>query len=161
MYLNSFAQSSKTVCDILIDPEYKGSIPVFDSPGGKSFKMIKQDFKNEDYLVFSILNQTSGFFYGTLTYSISGKAVKGWVKKATYIGTYARNYAPGTKLNLYLNPTEKSGINSIVPDWTNKLYEVTSFDKDWVYVKIVYNGKLKQGWLAPDMQCSNPYTTCN
>jgi hypothetical protein len=33
--------------------------------------------------------------------------------------------------------------------------------KDWVYVKGENNnGKEVRGWLEPDMQCGNPYTTC-
>ena len=27
--------------------------------------------------------------------------------------------------------------------------------------KIKYKGKIKEGWLEPEMQCDNPYTTCN
>ena len=162
VYFTSFAQVREKACNVLIDPEYKGDIAVYVKPFGKLDKIIKQDFKNEDYLVFNILNQDSEYFYGTLTYSISGKHVNGWIKKAKYIGTYGRNYG-GTRvrLNLYAKSTSKSLIKNIVPEWTNQLYQVTDFNKDWVYVKINYKGTIKEGWLSPDMQCANPYTTCN
>jgi len=156
----SFAQSDKKTCSLIIDPDYKGSIAVYNKPNGKMIISIRQNYKEEDFLTFNISSQTTGFFYGTLEYSISGKKIKGWIKKAKYVGIYARNYSV-TKLNLYLNPNLQAAVSSVIPDWTNQLYQVTSYNKSWVYVTIVYKGEIKNGWLSPDMQCSNPYTTCN
>ncbi|WDF53988.1 hypothetical protein [Mucilaginibacter sp. KACC 22063] len=161
IYLASFSQVRKKTCDVLIDPEYKGAIAIYTKPLGTLIQTLKQDFKNEDYLVFTILNQTSDYFYGTLTYSISEKHINGWIRKAKYIGTYARNYGKRDKLYLYTNSDFKSSIKNTIPEWTDQLYYVTDFNNGWVYVKINYKGHIKEGWLSPDMQCSNPYTTCN
>lgn len=32
---------------------------------------------------------------------------------------------------------------------------------NWVYVSNTSKGKTVTGWLGPDMQCANNYTTCN
>lgn len=158
--VTSSAQNETKTCNIIIDPDYKGDVIVYDEPYGKQRAVIKQNYKDEDFLIFNITNQTKDFFYGTLEYSISEKKVKGWVKKARYVGVYARNYS-GKKLNLYSNPSSQSHVISVIPEWINRLYQVTSYNGNWAYVEIVYNGQVRKGWLNPDMQCSNPYTTCN
>jgi uncharacterized protein YgiM (DUF1202 family) len=60
---------------------------------------------------------------------------------------------------LYQGPTKKSSKAGVL----DKEQTVMILDacKDWVYVKGENNnGKEVRGWLEPDMQCGNPYTTC-
>ena len=158
----SIENNAQTInCDLLIDPEYKGVVLVYDKPSGNETISVKHDFINQDFLTLTVIKETQDYFYGILQFAISERKTKGWLRKSKYIGTFARNYHPKFALKLYSNPSYKSKLNSIVPTWTNQIYQVTSINKDWVYVKLNYKGKLKQGWLSPDMQCPNPYSTCN
>ena len=157
----SIVYAAGETLDVIINPEYKGAVTLYDKPNGKIVTSVKHDFENEDYLIFSVSNQTPDFFYGTLEYSVSGKKLKGWVKKDSCIGTYARNYEPGKTLKLHSKASVKSEVSATVTAWTNQFYQVTAFDKGWAYVKVPYKGQVKQGWLSPEMQCANPYTTCN
>ncbi len=125
IYSCFFRSSSQKTCNVLIDPDYSGDVSIYIKPFGKPAKILKQDFKNEDYLVFTILDQNSQYFYGILSYSISGKHLNGWIKKAKYIGTYGRNYGIRTKLNLYTASSFDSPIKNIISDWTSQLYQVT------------------------------------
>lgn len=147
--------------NMIINPAYKGSVIVYAKPNGKIVASAKHNFKEEDYLIFSVTNQTSDFFYGILEYSISGEKLKGWVKKSKHIGIYTRNYEEGKSLKLMSGRSTDSKVNAIVPEWTNQFYQVIAFDQKWAYVSVLYKGQVKQGWLSPEMQCANPYTTCN
>ncbi|GHA62359.1 hypothetical protein [Pontibacter akesuensis] len=154
-------RTSETTSELLIDPEYKGNITIYDQPSGKVIAAVKQNFDEEDFLFLTATKQTTDFFYGTLEYSISGKQGKGWIKKGKFIGIYARNYDAGKTLSLYAEPRKSSKTTFTIQNYDNRLYQVTSINKGWVYVKVEHQGKIKQGWLAPDMQCANAYSTCN
>jgi hypothetical protein len=91
----------------------------------------------------------------------STQAYSGWIEKANFIGTHARNYSPEDTLQLYEKANINSNIKSIVLNWNNDWYQITSCSKSWVYVKLNLNGTIKEGWLDPEMQCNNPFTTCN
>lgn len=147
--------------DVVINPEYKGAVTLYDKPNGKIVASVKHDFEDEDFLFFTVSDQTSDFFYGTLEYAISGKKVKGWAKKGKHIGLYVRNYEARKPLELYSGTSAGSKVSATVPVWDNQFYQVTAFDKKWAYVNVTYKGQVKQGWLSPDMQCANAYTTCN
>ena len=155
------AHALEGTLEMIIQPEYKGAVVLYDRPNGKIVASLKHDFEEEDYLILSASNQTAEFFYGTLEYSISGKKLKGWVKKGKHIGTYARHYEPGKPLKLMSEASVDSKVTATAPEWANQFYQVTAFDKKWAYVKVLSKGQVKQGWLSPEMQCANPYTTCN
>lgn len=155
------AHAVEGTLEMIIKPEYKGAVNLYDQPNGKIVASVRHDFEEEGYLIFRASKQTSDFFYGTLEYSMSGIKVTGWVKKGKHIGTYARNYEQGKSLKLMSGASVNSRVNSIVPEWANQFYQITAFDKSWAYVNVLYKGQMKQGWLLPEMQCANPYTTCN
>ena len=154
--------SSKCNCEALVDFNYKGQIIVYYKPNGHSIKSLQHNFKGEDYLVLTINNDSLNFFYVDISYALTENSnTMGWIKKINAIGTYTSNYSPSDTLFLYSKPDLKSKVQSIIPDWTNQLYTISKCFGKWVYVKIKYKGQLKQGWLEPGKQCSNPYTTCS
>ena len=154
--------SSKCNCGALIDVDFKKEIVLYDKPNGKVLKTFQHNFKEEDFLILLIEKDSLGYFYVDISNALTPKGGKtGWLKKTKEIGTYARNYEPNDTLLLYSKPELVSKVQSIVPDWTNQLYTIKKcFDK-WAYVRIKYKGQVKEGWLQPDKQCDNPYTTCN
>jgi hypothetical protein len=157
------AQSStKCNCGAIVDIDFKGKIIVYDRPNGRVVKAFQQDFEKEDYLILTIEKDSVDYFYVDISNALTPKDGKrGWIKKIKEIGTYARNYQQNDTLILYSNSSLKSTPQSVVPDWTNELYTIVKCSKNWTYVRIKYKGQLKEGWLQPDKQCDNPYTTCN
>ncbi len=110
----------------------------------------------------SIDNDSLDFLHVIIGFALTEDSyISGWVKKSKAIGTYARNYRSDETLYLYSKADTKSKIFSTIPDWTNQLYTIEKCYKEWVFVSIKYKGKIKKGWLQPDKQCENPYTTCN
>ena len=46
-------------------------------------------------------------------------------------------------------------------EYNPEMYEVVDFEGKWLKVKTKINGKNYEGWLSPEMQCSNVYSTCS
>lgn len=159
----SFGQTKSSCnCRAMIDINYKNEVSIFDKPNGKIIQKLKHNFEEEDYLTLTILKDSADYYKVNISYSIKENSnLIGWLKKSNNIGTFAKNYSPKEKLNLYTKPNKKSKIKSIIPNWTNQLYIIKKCDEKWVYVKIKYKGVAKEGWLEPEKQCDNPYTTCN
>ena len=84
------------------------------------------------------------------------KSKYGWVKKGT-LGLVTRNY-DNQKLNLYDKPSLDSSTSSVLEK--EQIVRVLYACNKWAYVETISEGDVKRGWLQPDMQCGNPYTTC-
>ena len=58
-------------------------------------------------------------------------------------------------------PDKNSEIsfNIINPQWGDR-YRIINAHNGWLYIQNIYNPK-EYGWLAPEYQCNNPYTSCN
>ena len=159
--LNSLGQTSqKCSCSAIIDTEYKGDVLLFKNPNGENAQKLRHNLKDEDFLVLKIIKDSSDFFFVDISYSIKDNTTKrGWIKKFDKIGTYARNYS--NTLQLYSNPNSKSKVQTIVSEYIPELYIVKKCSDKWVFVTINYKGQSFSGWLHPDKQCANPYSTCN
>ena len=154
--------STQCNCGAIVDVDFHCKVVVYDKPDGKIVKSLRHDFQKEDYLILTIDKDSLHFFHVDISNALTPESGKtGWIIKTKEIGTYARNYQQNDTLRLYSKPELTSKVQSIIPDWTNELYTITRCFKNWAYVRIKYNGQLKEGWLQPDKQCYNPYTTCN
>lgn len=82
--------------------------------------------------------------------------LKGWVKKGSlYLNT--RNY-DGQDIVLYKRANKSSEINGLLKG--EQMVKVIDGCGKWALVEGAgKNGKIK-GWIEPNMQCGNPYTTC-
>jgi len=81
-----------------------------------------------------------------------------WILKGqVFLNT--RNY-DNQKIPLYVSPTKKSLIlDYIVNEQTVVVEDLCS---EWAFVKAFNDrGLYIKGWLESEMQCGNPYTTCN
>lgn len=80
-----------------------------------------------------------------------------WVKKGT-LGLVTRNY-DNQELNLYDSPNLDSSVSAILKG--EQIVRVLDVCNKWAYVETIdEDDGAKRGWLQPDMQCGNPYTTC-
>ncbi|WP_223650271.1 hypothetical protein [Hymenobacter psoromatis] len=159
-FFNAFSQKPNCTCEALFEYEHRSAIPIFDKPNGKVIYRVKPNLKAEDYLLMTIDREQSSFFYGKVAYAISGKSYHGWVRKSTWLGTYARNYG-GAELLLYQAPALSAPVKTHVPGFAFCLYSIRHCACAWVYVRLIFKGRAYEGWLPPAMQCANPYTTCS
>ena len=132
-------------CEGLVDTDYKGLISIYDKPNGKIKFRIKHDFKNEDYLIFTINKSWQDYFNVTLSYAINGKAVSGWVKKNKYLGTYPRAYSEGVRL--YSKPDTSYKVIGIILPENAELAQILNCTNNWTYVRLKIKGQIKKaGW---------------
>lgn len=81
-----------------------------------------------------------------------------WIQKGT-VGTNTQNY-DGQVINLHKEPNQSSKTVAKIP------YAQTVIIWDacerWAFVEGRNENRERiRGWLAPEDQCANPYTTCN
>jgi len=149
-------------CGAIIDHDFKGKIFLYNAPHGHQIKALQNDSQKEDFLMLRIDNDYLDYFHVEIFRALTpASKTSGWIKKRKEIGTYARNYEQDGTLNLYSKPDTTSHVQSVVSGYTNQLYNVTKCSKKWAYVIITFKGHRKEGWLQPDKQCNNPYSTCN
>lgn len=149
-------------CSALIDPEFLGETEVYDAPYGKLKKKIQQNLKEEDFIVLSITGRQEGFYHVVASYLIAGEIVEGWIKEDSTIGVYARAYPVGDSLRLMSAPGKSSKSQAVKIINNMQFFRVINCNADgWVKVSIQVSGEKYEGWLSPEDQCDNPYTTCN
>jgi SH3-like domain-containing protein len=157
----SVYSQSRCNCEAIIDWQYGGQVYIYDMPNGQVNDSIANDSINGDFLIVRITDIQKDYFKVTLQSSFAETQKRGWIKKANYIGIYARNYSDDVKLELYSQPDKTSKVESIVNEWIQNLYVIVDCKDYWVKVKMTSNNKRYTGWLEKEMQCANPYTTCN
>lgn len=141
-----------------MDIDYEGEKNLYDTPGGSVIKILKHNLEDEDYIGFKIISRNDSMFYVEAYYSIKGFIAKGWIKKDKYLGIYARSY--DTNLKLYKEP----GVNSEIlasEEYNPCMYQVIDSSGGWLKIKAKIKNKTYEGWISPDMQCANVYSTCS
>lgn len=156
--LNSQNISDCNCTTLLIPKQIK--IPIYIEPYGKIINRIINDTIIEDYNIILIKKQNNGFSYVEASGAIYDTSIKkGWIE-TRYLGIYTNVYS-GT-LKLYFEPDTKSKVKSTIIKPPYDLFNVIECKNEWLYIKYLdKDNKIKEGWLAPENQCSNPYTTCN
>lgn len=157
--LGAFGQKLSCSCEALLDTEYKSALQILAKPNGRVLRSVKHDFRAEDYLVLTIDQEAGDFFHGKVAYAISGRAYQGWVRKSARLGLYTRNYGPAP-LALYRQPAATAG-KIRVPAAATGFYSLRHCAGKWAYVQVAYKKHPYEGWLPPNRQCANHYTTCN
>lgn len=158
LYFYSNAQTTNTCnCLVLMDPDFSGKTELYDNKGN-IIKYVKHNFRDEDFIIFRLREDNDSLFNVSAMYTLTNGTSRGWVKKSAVIGTYLTSYTGN--IAIYSEPSKKSN-KSTIPEWTNQLVQVSACKSNWVKISLWQKGKLYIGWIPPETQCANPYTTCN
>lgn len=146
-------------CGTLLIPTQK-LIPIYEKPNGKIITQIINDTIKEDYYSIQIIKQSKGFSFVRASAAIIDTTTKtGWIE-TKYLGIYSSVYSD--TLKLFTQPDKKSKVKSVINNPPYDLLNVIDCKNGWLYIKYLdIDKRTKEGWLSPDNQCSNPYTTCN
>lgn len=146
---------------IFLDPDYSGEISLYDRPDGNVTNIVKNDISKENYILFDILLSNDSLFYVSAYYSIDNMdiPIKGWIKKNIHLGVYSRAY--NKSLFLYTRPSKDSIYIYIEKEYNPNMYVVLDCIDKWLKVRTVTEKETYEGWIPPEMQCSNVYSTCN
>lgn len=146
--------------NIFLDIEYSGSIPIYEGSNRNIIAFIKHDIENENFIQFKILKRNKTMFYVHVYKSLDENQIflKGWISKGMHLGIYSRAY--DKNLILYEDPIEKSKI-VYQEGYKADMYDVIDCHNGWLKIRTTINGKIYKGWIPPEMQCANVYSTCN
>ena len=156
--LISFKGKSLNESEVFLSLNCKMKVPLYSNTSKlKVLKYLSHNFKEEDYLLFTIKNSNDSMYYVEASHAIAGGNVKGWINKSTKVAIFPKAY--NEKLIVYNSFSKKSKKTSL-SNISGEL-NVLDYKDGWLKVKATVNGKAIAGWLPPESQCSNPYTTCN
>ncbi len=158
-WLAGHSQEHKYSVPVLMDIDFPGVKYLYDTPGGRVVRELRHNAREEDFVVFTILDKNDSMFYVSADYCIKGHIGKGWIKKDDTVGIYSRAY--NKPLVLFKSPDPGSGAECVMEEYHPGVFVVTDCAGRWLKVRVRCNGKDYQGWMAPDMQCANPYSTCS
>ncbi|MFA5473443.1 MAG: lysozyme inhibitor LprI family protein [Aminobacteriaceae bacterium] len=148
-------QPSEGTCDFgayIIDPDPKGA-NVRDAPNGKLVRTLPWQPDDPALIMVTVTG-----FKGKWLSVVLHDGTKGWIF-SELVGMSLRNYAPGAVAVLRTRPEENApAVGDIFGD-----EEVTVLGGEGKWALVQYRhprGHVLTGWLEPEKQCDNPYTTC-
>ena len=154
-------KSSKDICigDAILIPKHT-YIPIYKDKGIHIVDSIINDTIKESYPFICIYKLEGNYAYVSMGVPFNDILLekKGWVE-LKYIGTnlaYYDDVVPVMK-----QPDDKSIVVFQInkPHWGDIYPIIDAYDK-WLKIQNVYDPK-EIGWVAPEYQCNNPYTSCN
>lgn len=136
-------------------------IPIYQKNG--SCIIILDDTIKENYYNVYIMNIKNKRAYVNVSATLYDTIPKtGWVE-TKYLGIRGANWNENGSLYLYKKPSKLSKIKSTIiePPYFYSMNVLKCY-KNWLYVSFLdVDNIMKEGWLSPNNQCSNPYSTCN
>ncbi|MDB5198117.1 MAG: hypothetical protein JWO92_80 [Chitinophagaceae bacterium] len=154
--ISLFGQDNKCECGGLLDINNLKKISILKKPDGPHKYFIQNNKPKEIFYSFDILQQKNNFFQ-VIPFAMEKALDTGWIN-GSYLKIYARNYS--SKLILYSKPSSSSSSQVVIKKYNPDTYQILACRGKWVYVRLIKN-RIYEGWLDPNMQCDNPYTTCN
>jgi len=154
-------QSQECNSNGIINWESKREIKIYDKPNGIVTAVLQNDLENENFLKYKIIGTSKDFLKVNIKLEFDNETKIGWIKKRKDVGIYARNYEENIDLILYSKPDKNSNKKSVITEYYPDLYQILDCKNDWLYVKLQINEKIFEGWLQPEMQCPDSYSTCN
>ena len=135
-------------------------IPLYNHINGSSIDSIINDTINEDSVGICIKKIKRG--YAKIIYRnvlIDTIPKQGWIE-LKYLGINPAIYSG--MMMLRTEPKATAPIMNIINNpWWGSLYNIYDCTNQWLYIRTIVDGKVVEGWMAPEDQCCNPYSTCN
>lgn len=143
---------------VFLDIDYFDEIMIYDHPQGNVIKKVKNDSIKEEFVEFGLLDKNDSMFYIVARSSLTEEIITtGWIQKKSYLRIFSSVYVGKTVL--YKSPDRSSKILAEV-EYGVDSYEVIDFYDNWLKVRVKEKGKFIEGWMPPEEQCPNVYSTC-
>jgi len=145
---------------VFLDIDYYDEIMIYDYPQGNVIKRVKNDSIKEEFVEFGLLDKNDSMFYIVAHSSLTEEIItKGWIQKKSHLRIFSSVYVGKTVL--YKSPDRSSEVLVEVEEYSPDSYEVTDFCDNWLKIQVKEKGKSIEGWIPPEEQCCNVYSTCN
>ena len=152
---------------ILSDPTYVGhallvpihqDVPLYEYLGDSVPScFITNDTICENYPLIAILSITDSMAYVCVDYPLGGPSKQGFMK-TEYLGIRLAVYSDSVKVMSAPSYSSRIAFTINNPQWGN-MYRIYDAKEKWLLIQNLDN-ECEKGWLAPEYQCDNPYTTC-
>ena len=151
----SLYRPSQGACDFgayIIDPDPKGT-NVRETPNGKVTAILPHQPDDPALIMVKVTGYRDKWLSVVLH-----DGTKGWIF-SELVGMSLRNYVPGSVAVLRTRPDENApAVGDIIGD---EEVTVLGGEGGWALVRYRHpKGHEFVGWLDPEKQCDNPYTTC-
>lgn len=144
---------------VFLDYEYTGEVYIFDK-SHHIIRTVNNDLENENIVMFKLLEKNDSMFFVVAYWALDEKKIaEGWIYKSNHLGIFSAAYA--RDFVLYEEPYDRNKIVVIDNEYNPEMYEVIDFKGRWLKIKARIENKFYEGWIPPEMQCSNVYSTCN
>lgn len=146
---------------VFINIEYTGKVAVYNSPFSNKIATYVQN-NDEDIVMFDLLHKQDSMYYVIAYNGGTGQVLAiGWISKENHLDISLKATSYGRYLTIYENANDRKSIIFSDKEELFTDIKIIDFENDWLKIKFNYNNSIYVGWLPPEMQCGNPYTTCN
>lgn len=143
-----------------IDWDYSGDICLNElaSLDGNVLQVFNNDVENESIYTVQIIGSTDKSFHVSVfnyEYDFIGK---GFIEKA-HVCVYSMPYHKSNRIILYSSDSTESKIVCDIENEYKKIF-VLDARNSWIKAKVITHNNFYIGWLPPDNQCGDIYTSC-
>ena len=108
--------------------------------------------------IFKIKNNYAYIHASCVVSDIFSIEKEGWIK-LEYLGINPANCSNGLILRKRPSNNAKVKSNILNPRWGD-LYPIKKAYRRWLYIETIIDDTQYSGWISPEQQCSNPYSSC-
>ncbi len=145
---------------VFLDSDFAGEVRVFDEANSRKGKTVRNDIERENIVMFDLLAKNDSLFYVIAYWALDNDIIaKGWIHKESHLGIFSAAY--DQNFVLYKEPNTRSEVVLVDEEYNPEMYEVTDFEGKWLKINAKIRGQVYSGWMPPELQCSNVYSTCN
>ena len=152
---------------LFLDWMLDDSVACMSKPRGEVLGYVRYRHKDSDEVTMvRVIKEVDSMYY---VRAFSGQTdtlfEEGWIEKSVALGIGCRVYEDNDSLMLYSNPSDSSCIRHVLCSeqlGQKPFLDVIglNFNTGWVNISIVLEKVNYWGWIPPQSQCANPYTTC-
>ncbi len=152
--LNSCSSQENCTCEVLLKTNGLHKVYADNSINSKVLYVLNNDTIKENYFIV-IIYQINNKWAKISAYSPNKEIKrKGWIQLSE-LGILTSDYP------VLYNKQDKNSSTNKIKDYNYDYLNIIDCNKNWIKVKYMNKTVDYSGWLPPDNQCANPYTTCN
>lgn len=158
---NGFCDEDTAIyASVFLDIAYFDEIEIYDHPYGDVIGTVKNDSIKEDFIFFRLIEKNDDMFSVFACSSMTDEVIaKGWINKDSHLKIYSSTYHGDMKL--YKSPSRDPYGMITIKEYNPNMYEVVDFCDNWLKIIAEERGTVYEGWMPPEEQCCNIYSTCN
>lgn len=144
---------------VFVDLEYFGPINIYNNDR-KIIRSVKNTPGSEDGIMLQLIEKRDSMFHIIAYRALMDDIIEeGWISPSdSHLSIYSSAY--DHDLILYRSPYNLTDTIVSLP-YTPEAFPVIDFEGEWLKISTSHNGTDYSGWIPPEEQCCNIYSTCS